>query len=134
MKKCSPERAWSTVKHVVYVDAGFSNGQGRLAWFDETTQDHGYKKADCKDSFRCEYAGVKFMLGDCKDIKDGDELEVRIDNEVVAKQLNHDSAINDEDVRNDAFKIWDWSKKRRVTTNFVRVPRKENKAGKILGS
>jgi ribonuclease HI len=122
------------LRHVVYVDAGFSNGKGRLSWYNENTGNGNYKKADCKDSFRCEYAALVFMLGNCKDFARGDEVEVRMDNEVVVKQLNHNSAINDEDVRKEAFKIWKWGKSREVDLTYVRVPRKDNKAGKILGS
>jgi ribonuclease HI len=122
------------LKHIVYVDAGFSNGKGRLALYDQTSEKAHYKASDCKDSFRCEYEGILYALGRFKDLGKSDELEVRIDNEVVARQLNHESGINDEDVRKRALRIWGWSRKRGCKVTFVRVPRKENKAGKILGS
>jgi ribonuclease HI len=122
------------LKHVIYVDAGFSNGRGRLACYDEMTGKAHYKASECKDSFRCEYEAILYALDRVKDAAEGDELEVRIDNEVVVKQLNHESGINEEDVRRRAFKVWDWCRKKEGKVTFVRVPRKENKAGKILGS
>lgn len=70
----------------------------------------------------------------CKDIKAGDEVEIRMDNEGVAKQLTHDSAINDDDIRKEAFRIWRWGSKKNNRVTFVRTSRRENKAGKILGS
>ena len=122
------------MKHIIYVDAGFSNGKGKLACYDETTGKTHYKASDCKDRFRCEYEAILYALDRFKDFGKSDELEVRIDNEVVARQLNHESGINDEDVRKQAFRIWEWSRKRGSKVAFVKVPRKENKAGKILGS
>lgn len=84
--------------------------------------------------FRCEYEAILYALDRVKDAVEGGELEVRIDNEVVVKQLNHESGINEEDVRKRALKVWEWCRKKENKVTFVRVPRKENKAGKILGS
>jgi ribonuclease HI len=122
------------LKHVIYVDAGFSNGKGRLAWFNETTGNSDFRPSKCRDSFRCEYAAIVYTLGHCNDIKVRDEVEIRMDNEVVAKQLNHDSSINDDDIRTEAFRIWGWGRKKNNKVTFVRISRRENKAGKILGS
>ena len=120
--------------HVIYVDAGFSKGKGKLAWYDETTGKSSFKTSSCSDSFRCEYAAIVFALEKCKDIKKGDDVEIRLDNEVVVKQLNHESGINDDDVREMALRIWEWADKKEGKVAFRRVPRRENKAGKILGS
>ena len=122
------------MRHVIYVDAGFSKGNGKLAWFNETTNSSDYKKTNCKDSYRCEYAAIVFALEKCKGVNAGDELELRMDNEVVSMQLNRVSAINDEDVMKQALRIWNWGKNKRVGITFAKVPRKENKAGKMLGS
>jgi ribonuclease HI len=123
-----------TLKRVIYVDAGFSNGQGRIAWLDETTNKSHFEHSNCKDNFRCEYAALVNALDHIKEVKDGDEVEIRSDSEVVVKQLNHQSAINDDDIRKIALKIWEWGTKWNTSVSFVSVPRKENKAGKILGN
>jgi ribonuclease HI len=122
------------LKHLIYVDAGFNNGKGRLAWFNEATNDSGFKKSECKDSFRCEYAAVVYALGNCKNLNEGDEVELKMDNEVVVAQLNRQSAINDDDIRKLALRIWRWGQEKSCKLTFVKVPRKENKAGKFLGS
>ena len=122
------------LKRVIHVDAGFTNGQGRIAWFDEATNKSHFDRSNCKDSFRCEYVAIIHALEHIKGVKAGDEIELRIDNEVVVKQLNHESAMNEDDIRKMALKIWEWGTKRNLALSVVRVPRSENKAGKILGS
>src|SRR5712691_1856026 len=99
------------LKHVIYVDAGFTNGHGRIPWFNETVDKSHFAHSNCKDSFRCEYAAIIHALENSKGMKDGDEVELRSDNEVVVKQLNHQSAMNEDDIRKIALKIWEWGTK-----------------------
>ena len=126
------------MRRVVYVDASIVGGQGRVAWLDDTINKPHLSAVNCKDSTRCEYAAIIDALQHLKGIRSEDEVEIRCDNEVVVKQLNHESAINEEDIRKMAFEIWEWGEKRltrrRIPVSIVRVLRKDNKAGKMLGS
>jgi ribonuclease HI len=118
---------------MIYVDASFKKGgMSEIAWFNETTGKSFHEKRNCLDSFRCEYEAIIRALEDNKDAIQNDVVTPLTDNETVANQLNHTDAINKEDIREMAFKIWGMIAKKNVT--FLYVPREKNKAGKILGS
>jgi ribonuclease HI len=118
----------------VYVDAGYKEGVGgHISWFNKTTAKDSYNRIDCKDSFRCEYEAILKALGDHIEIVNSlTEIEFLIDNQIVQKQLNRQSAINDEETRRVALKIWEMIAGKKV--RFQWIPREQNKAGKILGS
>ena len=120
------------MKHVIYVDAGYREGVGgHIAWFNKTTDKKFYDKREYKDSFRCEYEAIIQALKDHEEIIKDNEIEILIDSKVVAEQLNHKSAMNSDDIRDMAFKIWNMTGK---NIRFLWIQRKDNKAGKILGS
>ena len=120
------------MKYVIYVDAGYREGVGgHIAWFNKTANKKFYDKRECKDSFRCEYEAVLQALKDHEQLIQDNEIEILMDNETVAKQLNKKYAINSEDSRQMALKIWSMSEK---NVRFLWIPREDNKAGKILGS
>jgi ribonuclease HI len=121
--------------HIVYVDGGFRQDKGGLiAWFNETTGEVFHGLDVCKDNFRCEYAAIIHAMQNMKDISKDDELEIRCDADPVVKQLNHENAIDKDDIREHAMRIWqDMASKFRGRVRFVWVPRGNNKAGKILG-
>jgi ribonuclease HI len=122
--------------HIIWVDAGFKKDEGgHIAWFNETTNKKFRKAEDCGDSFRCEYAAVIHALQNVKDFHDGDEIEIRADNETVVNQLSLDNAFNKEDLRQMAEQIWKIVEEQfNGKVKFFWVPRGKNKAGKLLGS
>jgi ribonuclease HI len=115
---------------VIYVDASFSKDtDSRIAWYNETSDKSFFTKLDCVDSFRCEFQAVLRALEYHKELS---EITILMDNQVVADQLTHKSGINHEDALNVAKKIWDLTSDKKV--RFLWIPRKQNKAGKMLGS
>lgn len=122
-------------KHTIYVDAGYKKDSGGyIAWFNETTGEAFAKPNDCKDSFRCEYTAIIHLLENARGLGQNDEVQIRCDNNTVVRQLNHDYAINDNDIRDFVMKIWSFNEKFAKPISYVWIPRAENKAGKILGS
>ena len=121
------------MRYVIYVDAGYREGVGgHISWFNETTGKRFYEKRDCKDSFRCEYEAILRALEDHEEIIESNEINILMDNQTVANQLNNKFGINQNDTRDTALKIWDMSGGKNV--RFLWIPRKQNKAGKMLGS
>lgn len=56
--------------------------------------------------------------------------EILSDSQLVVNQLNHDYHIRDPHLRELALQVWTQAKNR---IKFTWIPRKENKAGKLLG-
>ena len=72
-----------------------------------------------------EYLAVIMALEDLENVS-----EILSDSELVIKQLRHEYSIKADHLRPLAMKVWDLSKGK---VKFIWVPRKENKAGKVLG-
>jgi ribonuclease HI len=129
------EHSKSKRNHIVYVDAGYRVAKGGfIAWMNEATGQTFYALSNCEDSFRCEYVVILHFLEHAKGIRPNDEIEIRSDNDTVVNQLNHEDAINDDDIREFALRIWSLSGKLGSSIRFVWIPRARNKAGKMLGS
>ena len=60
-----------------------------------------------------------------------EDLQIYSDSQLVVNQLNHEWHIKSDPLRKLAMLIWDYCQGRKV--EFIWVPRKENKAGKLLG-
>lgn len=117
-------------ENIIYVDAGYRmESGGHIAWFNETTGQPFHTKLDCADSFRCELQAVFRAL---EDHKEALEIAILLDNRTVADQLNRKAGINDDDIRDLCFKIWNLARGKKV--RFLWIERKQNKAGKMLGS
>lgn len=60
-----------------------------------------------------------------------DDVDIYSDSQLVVNQLNHKWSIKEDKLRTLAVAIWEVSRGRKVTFNWI--PRKENLAGKVLG-
>ena len=74
---------------------------------------------------------LKDSDSDC--LLDNDEITIYSDSKNTVNQLNHEFAINNEELRNLAREAWSIMGKF-SNLSIVWVPRKENLAGKMLGS
>ena len=114
----------------VYVDG--SGGQnGGYGYFVKETGDSFYEKKAEITNNQAEYMAIIAAL---KKFVDYDE-EIRIfsDSKNTVSQLNHEYAINNERLRELAREAWELiGKFSNLTISWV--PRKENLAGKMLGS
>ena len=123
----------NSMRQVIYVDAGWHEVKnGHVAWFNKTTGRRFYEKKECANNHTCELEAVLKALVDHMDSIEKDEIEILLDSDSVVKQLNGENAINRDDIRELAMKIWKISEGRKV--RFLWIPREQNRAGKMLGS
>jgi ribonuclease HI len=78
--------------------------------------------------------GSKNGAGNSKAIR---EIVIHSDSQVIVRQLNFEYNIKETRLRNLAQQVWDATKTLRddskIIVKFKWIPRKENKAGKVLG-
>ena len=114
----------------VYVDGsgGSSSGYG---YFVKETGESFYEKKSKITNNQAEYMAIISALN--KYVDSNEEITIYSDSKNTVNQLNHKFAINNEQLRNLAREAWG------IIAKFsnlliVWVPRKENLAGKMLGS
>jgi ribonuclease HI len=114
----------------VYVDGsgGSSSGYG---YFVKETGESFYEKKPEITNNQAEYMAIIFALN--KYVNSNEEITIYSDSKNTVNQLNHEFAINNEQLRNLAREAWGIIAKF-SKISIVWVPRKENLAGKMLGS
>lgn len=107
----------------VYIDG---SGDGRYGFLiEETNETKIFTKKGITNN-QAEYLAVLEVLKSTK----GD-VEIYSDSKLLVNQLKHEWHIKDDVLRKLAVEVWNTIGKRKV--NFIWIPRKQNKAGKLLG-
>ena len=114
----------------VYVDGSGGPGGGYGFFVKETGESFYEKKPDITNN-QAEYMAIISALKKFAD--SDDEITIYSDSKNTVNQLNHEFAINNEELRKLAREAWEIIGKFSNLT-IVWVPRKENLAGKMLGS
>ena len=114
----------------VYVDGSGGPGGGFGFFVKETGESFYEKKPDITNN-QAEYMAIISALH--KFVESDEEVTIYSDSKNTVNQLNHEFAINNEVLREFARKAWEIMGKYSKLT-IVWVPRKENLAGKMLGS
>ena len=84
-------------------------------------------------SNQAEYMAVLRALTDYQDSED--PIVIKSDSKIIVNQINHEWAINNEQLRKLAQQVWAMlGEMETKDITFIWVPRKENLAGKMLGS
>ena len=114
----------------IYVDGSGGENSG-YGYFVKETGDSFYEKKPNLTNNQAEYLAIITAL---KKFVDSDqEITIFSDSKNTISQLNHDYAINNEQLRVLAQEAWSIiGKYSKLTLTWV--PRKENLAGKMLGS
>ena len=116
----------------VYVD-GSGKPKSRYCYY--VKENNRFKYHESKQELtnnQAEYLAIREAL---KDLLDEDkEIIVYSDSKVVVNQLNHEYAINDDILRALAFEIWSMINDKDADVRFRWISRKDNLAGKMLGS
>ena len=114
----------------IYVDGsgGVNSGYG---YFVKETGESFYEKKSNLTNNQAEYLAIIFALN--KYVDSSDEITIYSDSKNTVNQLNHEFAINNEVLRNLAREAWVIIGKF-SNLSIVWVSRKENLAGKMLGS
>ena len=114
----------------VYVDGSGGSDPGYGFFVKETGESFYEKKSDLTNN-QAEYLAIISALN--KYVDSTEEVTIFSDSKNTVNQLNHEFAINNEELRNLAREAWGIIGKF-SNLSIVWVPRKENLAGKMLGS
>lgn len=114
----------------IYVDGsgGESSGYG---YFVKETGESFYEKKQGITNNQAEYLGIIAALK--KFAQSGEEITVYSDSKNTVSQLNHEFAINNEQLRELARESWALMSSI-PNLKIVWIPRAQNLAGKMLGS
>ena len=118
------------MKISVYVD-GSGGPNGGFGFFVKETGESFYEKKSEITNNQAEYMAIISALK--KFVNTNDEITIFSDSKNTVNQLNHEFAINNEKLRDLARESWLIIGKF-SNLSIVWVPRKENLAGKMLGS
>jgi len=114
----------------VYVD-GSGGSNGGFGFFVKETGESFYEKKPEITNNQAEYMAIISVLN--KFVDSNDEITIFSDSKNTVNQLNHEFAINNEQLRDLARQAWNVMG-RFSNLSIVWIPRKENLAGKMLGS
>ncbi len=118
------------LKISVYVD-GSGGSNGGFGFFVKETGESLYEKKSDITNNQAEYLAIISALK--KFIDTDDEITIYSDSKNTVNQLNHEFPINNEKLRDLARESWLIIGKF-SQLSIVWIPRKENLAGKMLGS
>jgi ribonuclease HI len=114
----------------VYVD-GSGGSNGGFGFFVKETGESFYEKRSEITNNQAEYLAIISALK--KFVDNDEETTIFSDSKNTVNQLNHEFAINNEKLRDLARESWLIIGKF-SSISIVWIPRKENLAGKMLGS
>ena len=113
----------------VYVD-GSGGSNAEFGYFIKETGESSYEKKFEITNNQAEYLAIISALK--KFEASNEEITIYSDSKNTVNQLNHEFAINNEQLRNLAREAWSIMGKI-SNLSIVWIPRKENLAGKMLG-
>jgi ribonuclease HI len=114
----------------VYVDGSGGDNAG-YGYFVKETGESFYEKKQNITNNQAEYLAIIAVLE--KLGKPDDQITIYSDSKNTVSQLNHEFAINNEQLRDLARRAWSLLGKF-PNIKLVWVPRSQNLAGKMLGS
>jgi ribonuclease HI len=114
----------------IYVD-GSGGDESGYGYFIKETNESFYEKKPNITNNQAEYLAVLAALQ--KIGQTDDQITIYSDSKVMVSQLNHQFAINSEQLRELARQAWTLMAKV-PNLKIVWIPRAENLAGKMLGS
>ena len=118
------------LKISVYVD-GSGGPNGGFGFFVKETGESFYEKKSEITNNQAEYMAIILALK--KFVETNDEITIYSDSKNTVNQLNHEFAINNEKLRDLARESWVLIAKF-SSISIIWISRKENLAGKMLGS
>jgi len=114
----------------IYVDGSGGSNSGYGFFVKETGESFYEKKSDLTNN-QAEYMAIISALK--KFVNSNDDVIIYSDSKNTVNQLNHEFAINNERLRDLAREAWGIMGK--FSNLLIQwIPRKENMAGKMLGS
>ena len=114
----------------IFVDGSGGSNSG-FGFFVKETGESFYKKEDNITNNQAEYMAIISVLKKFSIVQD--EVVIYSDSKNTVSQLNHEYAINSEQLRSLAREAWELIPKF-ANLKIKWIPRNENIAGKMLGS
>ena len=114
----------------VYVDGAGGDNSGYVFYVKESGESFYEKKPNITNN-QAEYLAIISALK--KFVESNEEFTIFSDSKNTVSQLNHEFAINNEQLRTLAREAWELIAKN-PKVKITWIPRKENLAGKMLGS
>jgi ribonuclease HI len=114
----------------IYVDGSGGENAG-FGYFVKETGDSFYEKRAGVTNNQAEYLAIISAL--TKLGQSGEQITIYSDSKNTVSQLNHEFAINSEQLRELARQAWSLISKM-PNLKIVWIPRAQNLAGKMLGS
>jgi len=114
----------------IFVDGSGGPNSG-FGFFVKETGESFYKKEDNITNNQAEYMAIISVLKKFSDVQD--EVIIYSDSKNTVSQLNHEYAINNEQLRSLAREAWALIPKF-ANLKIKWIPRNENLSGKMLGS
>jgi ribonuclease HI len=114
----------------IFVD-GSGGPEGGFGFFIKETGESFYKKEPNITNNQAEYLAIIYVLK--KFSSSTEEITVYSDSKNTVSQLNHEYAINNNQLRTLAMEAWELMAKYQ-NLRIKWIPRAENLAGKMLGS
>ena len=105
------------------------SGDGRIAWYDETTDEHYSEKSAAMTNNEAEYLAVLDALRKVK----SKDVEIVSDSKLIVSQLKREWHIKETRMRELFDEVQALVKERGLKVTFTWVPRQKNPAGKYLG-
>jgi len=115
----------------VYVDGAGGPNSG-YGYFVKETGESFYEKKPSLTNNQAEYLAIISALN--KYVDSNDEITIYSDSQLIVSQLNHEFAINNDELRKLAQESWNIMGKFSDRPSLIWVRRKDNLAGKMLGS
>ena len=113
----------------IFVDGSGGKDSG-YGFYIENTGESSYEKKSNLTNNQAEYMAIIHAL---KTVNVGNEIIIYSDSKNTVCQLNHEYAINNDQLRSLAKKIWILIKLHK-SVKITWIPRNKNIAGKMLGS
>ena len=114
----------------IYVDGSGGSNSG-FGFFVKETGESYYKKEPNITNNQAEYTAIIMVLK--KFLDHDNEVNIYSDSKNTVSQLNHEYAINNDQLRTLAMEAWNLMGKY-SNLKIKWIPRNENLAGKMLGS
>lgn len=121
----------------IYVD-GSGSPRGGFGWFVKETDKTFYEKRSDITNNQAEYLAIisalEYLLKDDVGAHQGGDVTIFSDSLNTVNQLNREYAINNDQLRELAIQAWSLLGEFKIRPTIRWISRKENPAGKMLGS
>ena len=112
--------------HRIFTDGA---GDGRMAWYNETTKESWSAKTHVSSNNEAEYLAIYNALNSANT----KNIEILSDSQLVVNQLKREWAIKSDRMRDMFDKVYYIIDLRGLQVTFTWIPREKNPAGKYLG-